>query len=50
VGFTMHDLHHRDTWIGILVAWLPLILVGLWFVYRVVRGWVALGSGRRMFV
>ena len=34
--------------IGILVAWLPMVLVGLWFVYRVVRGWVALGGGRRM--
>ena len=36
--------------IGILVAWLPMGLVGLWFVYRVVRGWVALGGSRRMYV
>src|SRR5688572_13642946 len=36
--------------IGILVAWLPMVLVGLWFVYRVVRGWVALGSSRQMYV
>ena len=35
--------------IGILVAWLPIVLVGFWFVYRVVRGWVALGSNRRMY-
>jgi uncharacterized membrane protein len=35
--------------IGILVAWLPLVLVGLWFVYRVVRGWIALGGSRRMY-
>jgi uncharacterized membrane protein len=32
--------------IGVLVAWLPLGLVGLWFVYRIVRGWLAL-AGRR---
>ena len=31
--------------IGILIAWLPLAIVGLWFVYRIVRGWLAL-SGR----
>ncbi len=36
--------------LGILVAWLPMVLVGLWFVYRVVRGWVALGGSRRMDV
>lgn len=32
--------------IGILIAWLPIILVGLWFIYRVVRGWLALNAGR----
>lgn len=36
--------------IGLLVAWLPMVLVGLWFVYRVVRGWVALSSSRRMYL
>ena len=36
--------------IGILVAWLPMVLVGLWFVYRVGRGWVALASLRRLYV
>ena len=34
--------------IGILIAWLPLAIVSLWFVYRVVRGWMALGAGRPM--
>ena len=24
--------------IGILIAWLPAAIVGLWFVYRIVRG------------
>ena len=36
--------------IGILIAWLPMGLVGLWFVYRVIRGWVALSDGRPMYV
>jgi uncharacterized membrane protein len=36
--------------IGLLVAWLPMALVGLWFVYRIVRGWVALAAGRPMYV
>jgi uncharacterized membrane protein len=35
--------------IGILVAWLPLTIVGLWFIYRIVRGWVALRDGRAMY-
>ena len=36
--------------IGILIAWLPLGIVGLWFVYRIVRGWMALRDGREMYV
>src|SRR6185295_13517918 len=28
--------------IGLLVTWLPVALVGFWFVYRIVRGWVNL--------
>jgi uncharacterized membrane protein len=35
--------------IGILIAWLPMGLVGLWFIYRIVRGWMALGNGRPMY-
>jgi len=35
--------------IGLLITWLPMVLVGLWFVYRVVRGWVALGGDRPMY-
>jgi uncharacterized membrane protein len=35
--------------IGILIAWLPMILVGVWFIYRVVRGWLALNDGRPMY-
>jgi uncharacterized membrane protein len=36
--------------IGILIAWLPIGLVSLWFIYRIVRGWMALGAGRPMYV
>jgi uncharacterized membrane protein len=36
--------------LGILIAWIPMALVGLWFVYRIVRGWVALAGGRPMYV
>ena len=36
--------------IGILIAWLPLALVSFWFVYRIVRGWLALREGRSMYV
>lgn len=36
--------------IGFLVMWLPITLVGLWFVYRIVRGWVTLSDGRPMYV
>ena len=35
--------------IGLLVTWLPIALIGLWFVYRIVRGWVTLGDGRPMY-
>ena len=35
--------------IGILIAWLPLAIVGCWFVYRIVRGWLALRDGRPMY-
>jgi len=34
--------------IGILIAWLPLGLVALWFIYRIVRGWTNLSAGRPM--
>jgi uncharacterized membrane protein len=36
--------------IGIVIAWLPLAILGLWFVYRIVRGWQALRDGRPMYV
>jgi uncharacterized membrane protein len=36
--------------IGLLVAWLPLGIVGLWFIYRVARGWLRLKDRRPMYV
>ena len=36
--------------IGILIAWLPLLVTGLWFIYRVIRGWMALSDRRPMYV
>ena len=35
--------------LGALVAWIPLVGVGLWFIYRIVRGWLALSGRRPMY-
>jgi uncharacterized membrane protein len=35
--------------LGALIAWIPLVGVGLWFIYRVVRGWLALAGRRPMY-
>ena len=35
--------------IGILIAWLPLAIVSLWFIYRIARGWIALANRRAMY-
>ena len=34
--------------LGLLIAWLPLGLVGLWFIYRIARGWLRLVDHRPM--
>jgi uncharacterized membrane protein len=34
--------------LGILIAWLPLLVVACWFIYRIARGWVALNDRRAM--
>ena len=36
--------------LGILIAWLPLAFVGFWFIYRIIRGWMALSDRRPMYV
>jgi uncharacterized membrane protein len=35
--------------IGVLIVWLPLAIVGIWFVYRILRGWLALADRRPMY-
>jgi uncharacterized membrane protein len=35
--------------IGMLIAWIPLAVVGLWFIYRIARGWLALVDRRPMY-
>jgi uncharacterized membrane protein len=36
--------------VGILIAWLPLGIVGLWFIYRIAKGWLALVDRRPMYL
>jgi uncharacterized membrane protein len=35
--------------IAVLVIWIPLGIVALWFIYRVVRGWMNLTARRPMY-
>ena len=35
--------------IGIIVAWIPMAFISLWFIYRIVRGWMALNERRTMY-
>ena len=35
--------------VGVIIAWFPLAVVGLWFIYRVARGWLALQERRAMY-
>jgi uncharacterized membrane protein len=35
--------------IGILIAWIPMAFVGLWFIYRIARGWIALNNRQPMY-
>jgi uncharacterized membrane protein len=32
--------------LGIFIAWIPLGVVGLWFIYRIVKGWLRLADRR----
>jgi uncharacterized membrane protein len=32
--------------IGLLLAWIPMAVVGLWFIYRIARGWLRLMDHR----
>jgi uncharacterized membrane protein len=35
--------------LGILLAWIPLGFITLWFIYRIVRGWLALNARSPMY-
>jgi uncharacterized membrane protein len=35
--------------VGLLIAWLPLGVVGLWFIYRIASGWLRLNDRRPMY-
>jgi uncharacterized membrane protein len=35
--------------LGIFIVWLPLGLVGIWFVYRIARGWMRLVDRKPMY-
>ena len=35
--------------IGLIVAGLPLGIIGLWFIYRIVRGWMSLRDRQPMY-
>ena len=36
--------------VGLLIVWMPAAILTIWFVYRIVRGWMALSDGRPMYV
>ena len=35
--------------VGLLVVWIPLSVLAVWFIYRVVKGWMALSAHRPMY-
>jgi len=36
--------------VALFIVWIPLGVVGIWFIYRILRGWLALKEGRPMYV
>jgi uncharacterized membrane protein len=32
--------------LGFFISWIPLSIVGLWFAYRIIRGWLRLADKR----
>ena len=36
--------------VGFLTQWLAIVVIGLWVLYRVVRGWMRLASRQPMYV
>jgi uncharacterized membrane protein len=35
--------------VGLIIAWLPFGVVGLWFIYRIASGWLRLRERRPMY-
>jgi uncharacterized membrane protein len=35
--------------LGVFIVWLPVAVVGIWFIYRIARGWLALNERRPMY-
>ena len=35
--------------LGLLIVWLPFGIVGLWFIYRIARGWIQLKNHQPMY-
>jgi uncharacterized membrane protein len=35
--------------VGIIIAWIPLAVVGVWFIYRIAKGWLRLIDARPMY-
>ena len=35
--------------LGILIVWLPLGLLSIWFIYRIVKGWIRLSNNQPMY-
>jgi uncharacterized membrane protein len=35
--------------LGIFLVWIPAVILTIWFIYRVMRGWMALRDGKPMY-
>jgi uncharacterized membrane protein len=35
--------------VGLIVVWIPLVIVTFWFVYRIARGWLRLSARQPMY-
>lgn len=35
-------------WILVIPGWIAYSVIGLWYLYRYIRGWLSFGSGRAM--
>jgi uncharacterized membrane protein len=35
--------------VGLLIAWVPIAIVSVWFIYRIAKGWLRLADRRPMY-